>query len=116
MGMLKNLNLGVAFLLELAMLVIYGYFGYRLLPAGTPAVFNIGLAILLPVVLAVFWGFRLAPKAVKRFKMPGLLIAKVMIFGAGTVMLWRLGNTSLAVVAAVVSAVHLGLSVIWKQM
>ena len=33
MEILKTLNLGIAFLLELAMLVIYGFFGYRLLPA-----------------------------------------------------------------------------------
>ncbi len=81
MEILKNLNLGIAFLLELAMLVIYGFFGYRLLPAESVGILKIGLAILLPVIMAVIWGFRLAPRAVKRLKMPWLLIAKIIIFG-----------------------------------
>ena len=84
MEILKNLNLGIAFLLELAMLVIYGVFGYHLLPAESVGILKIGLAILLPVVMAVFWGFRLAPRAAKRLKMPWLLIAKIIIFGG-----WR---------------------------
>jgi len=115
MGILSNLNLGVAFLLELAMLVIYGYFGYQLLPVETPGVFKIGLAILFPVIMALIWGFLLAPRAAKRLRMPWLLIAKVLIFGAGAVMLWWLGNTSLAIITAAVSTMHLAASVIWKQ-
>lgn len=115
MGILMNLNLGVAFLLELAMLVIYGYFGYRLLPIETPAAIKIGLAVLFPTLLAVLWGFLLAPRAVNRLHMPWLLIAKVLIFGTGAVMLWWLGRTSLAVITALVSALHLAASVIWKQ-
>lgn len=115
MEILKGLNLGVAFLLELAMLAIYGYFGYRLLPMETPAVFKIGLAVLFPATMALIWGFLLAPRAVRRLHMPWLLIAKVIIFGAGAVMLWWLGRINLAVITAVVSAVHLAAAVIWKQ-
>lgn len=115
MGLLRNLNLGVAFLLELAMLVIYGYFGYGLLPFETLVVYKIGLAVLFPAIMAIIWGFLLAPRAVNRLHMPWLLIAKVVLFGAGAFMLWWLGRTSLAIIAAVVSAVHLAASVIWKQ-
>jgi len=115
MGIMRNLNLGVVFLVELAMLAIYGVFGYRLLPAESAGILKIGLAILLPAVMAAFWGFRLAPRAANRLHMPWLLIAKTVIFGIGVVMLWRLGRASLALITAAVSAVHLGLSVIWKQ-
>ncbi len=115
MEILRNLNLAVAFLLEMAMLVIYGYFSYGLLPAETSMVNKVGTAILLPLIMAIIWGFNLAPRAENRLKMPWLLLAKVVIFGAGAVMLWWLGRTSLAIITAAVSAVHLGLSVIWKE-
>ena len=115
MGILMSLNLGVAFLLELAMLVVYGYFGYGLLSDATPVIIKIGLAILFPAIMAIIWGFLLAPRAVNRLHMPWFLIANVVILGACAFMLWWLGRTSLAIIAAVVSAVHLAASVIWKQ-
>ncbi len=116
MEILKILNLGIAFLLELAMLVIYGFFGYRLLPAEISWdtqnwIWQFYCRSLWRLSGDSCWHRR----AVNRLKMPGLLIAKIIIFGAGAVMLWGLGKTSLAIIAAVVIAVHLILSVVWKQ-
>jgi hypothetical protein len=111
----SGINLVIAFLLELAMLVIYSFFGHRLLPGDSPPALKIGTAILLPGLLAVVWGFWLAPRAAKRLQMPWLLIAKAVIFGVGAVMLWGLGNTPLAIIAVVMITVHLVLSALCKQ-
>ena len=112
---LKIFNLGIAFLLEMAMLGIYGYFGYHLLPDGSPQLLRYGLAVLLPVLMAIFWGFFLAPRAGRRLQMLGLLIVKLIIMVAGVIMLWRLQHTTLTVIAAGIIAIHYSLAVMWKQ-
>ena len=112
---LKIFNLGIAFLLEMAMLGIYGYFGYHLLPDGSPQPLRYGLAVLLPVLMAMFWGFFLAPRGGHRLQMPWLLIVKLIIMVAGVIMLWRLQHTTLAVIAASIIAIHYSLAVMWKQ-
>ncbi len=112
---LKNFNLGFAFLLEMTMLGMYGYFGYRLLPNGSPQPLRYGLAVLLSVLMAIFWGFFLAPRAGYRLQMPWLLIVKLIIMVAGVIMLWRLQNTMLAVITAIIIAIHYSLAAAWKQ-
>jgi hypothetical protein len=112
---MKIINLGIAFFLELIMLVIYGYFGYRLLPGGAPWPLRYGLTILIPASMAIFWGFFLAPRAGHRLQMPWLLIMKLVIMGAGVGMLWQLQKTTLAVIIAIVIGVHCLLATMWHQ-
>ena len=112
---MKMSNLGIAFLLEMAMLAIYGYFGYHLLSTNAPLVLRIALAITFPVVIAIIWGYFLAPRATHRLKLPWLLIIKLIIMTIGVGMLWQLQKTSLAVIAAIIIAIHYSLAAAWKQ-
>ncbi|ETA82276.1 YrdB family protein [Youngiibacter fragilis] len=86
---IKAVNLGISFILELLALFIYGWYGYG---TGTLGWQRILLAIILPVTAAVFWGRYLAPNASGRFAMPGLLIAKIAIMAVAAVMLLRMGK------------------------
>jgi Protein of unknown function (DUF2568) len=61
LAVLKGLNLGVAFLLELAALAAFGYWGAQ---AGGGTLGKIALAVGAPLLVAVVWGLFLAPKAV----------------------------------------------------
>lgn len=60
MAIFGGILLGVLFLVELAALFSFGYWGYRL-EAGWAL--RIACAIGLPALVAVFWGTFVAPKA-----------------------------------------------------
>jgi len=47
--------------------------------------------------------------------MPWLLIVKLIIMAAGVIMLWRLQSTMLAVITAIIIAIHYSLAAAWKQ-
>jgi uncharacterized membrane protein len=72
------INAPLAFLLELAMLAAFGYFGFH---AGDVFVFQLLLGIGIPLTAVFIWAKWLAPKAKERLKMPGLVAAKAILFG-----------------------------------
>lgn len=112
---LKSINLAIAFFLELLILVIFGYFGYQFLPDGTSKVLRYLLAAVMIAVIAVPWGNFLSPKAVHRLQMPFLLIVKLVIMILGVLMLVNMQQSSVAIVLAVIIAIHYFLAVMWKQ-
>ena len=113
--LLKMVNLGLAFLLELLILVIYGYFGYQFLPDGTSQILRYLLTAVMIAIIAVPWGNYLAPRALHRLQMPWLLIVKLVIMMLGILMLLNMQRTPFAIVLAIVVAIHYFLAVIWKQ-
>jgi len=115
-NLLQNLNLGVAFLLELIMLGIYAVFGYRLLPANSPIFLKIVAGIGAAVGLAILWGFLFAPKAANRLPMPWLLIGKILVFGGGVFMLVSLQRNGLAIGILIVVILNLALALWWNQL
>lgn len=60
MMLLRNLNLGLRFLLELAALASACYWGATC-RAGTSV--RVAMAVLLPLLIAVIWGIFISPKA-----------------------------------------------------
>jgi hypothetical protein len=86
------LTLAVRFGLELAMLGVYGAWGWR--AANRPLAFV--LAIGLPLLAAVLWGAFVSPKAA--VVTPGIvrLAVEAALFGGATWMLLTLGAPSLA--------------------
>lgn len=60
MATLRVINLGVRFLLELAALAIFAYWGATLRAALAVRVI---VAVLIPVAIAVIWGVFISPKA-----------------------------------------------------
>jgi len=96
---LRLANEALAFLLEVAALVAVGMWGYHVGP-GTAA--KLGLAVGLPVVVAVVWGLFAAPRAVVKLPLAGVLAVKAVVFAAAAVALYAAGHPVPALVFAVV--------------
>lgn len=112
MEVIKLANLALSFLLELCALAALGYWGYHTGPS-TPT--KIGLAIGAPVLMAVFWGAFLAPKAAVPLAAPLSLALKLLVFGLAAAALALAGQRTLAGILAVAVIVNLGLAAIWRQ-
>ncbi len=96
-------NLGIRFLLELAMLVALGWVGGEI---GSSWVVRVLLAIAFPLVAAVVWGTFIAPKAPRRLADPAKLLVELVLFGAAVVGLAVVGHPVLAAVLGVVFLVN----------
>jgi hypothetical protein len=91
-------NLGVRFLLELAMLAALAWTGSELTSSLAA---NIALAIALPLVAAGVWGAWVAPKASSRLPDPARLLVELVLFAAASAGLALVGHPVLAIVLAV---------------
>jgi hypothetical protein len=112
MEIIKLANLALSFLLELCALAALGYWGYHT-GQSTPA--KLGLAIGAPLLMAVFWGAFLAPKAAVPLAEPLKLALKLVVFGLAVAALAAAGPRTLAGIFAVAVIVNLGLAAIWRQ-
>lgn len=96
-------NLGLAFLVELAGLGIFAWWGWR---TGGSTPVKLLLAIALPVLAAVVWGLFAAPTA--DYGSPVVTaIVKVVFFGLAGLALWSLDHRVLGVVFVLVVAANL---------
>jgi Protein of unknown function (DUF2568) len=96
-------NLGVRFLLELAMLVALSWVGGEI---GSSWWVSVLLAIAFPLIAAVLWGMFIAPKAPRRLTDPAKLLVELVLFAAAVVGLAVVGHPVLAAVLAVVFVVN----------
>jgi hypothetical protein len=109
---LKNINLAIAFLLELCMLGALVYWGFQM-GGSVPVKLVLGIGV--PLVVAVIWGRFMAPRSETRLRGTSYLLLKLILFGAAAIALALAGQVTLAVVFAVVSVINqIGLTV-WKQ-
>jgi uncharacterized protein DUF2568 len=102
MAALRAINLGVRFLLELAALTSFAYWGGTL-PATS--LIRIIAAITLPLIVAVFWGFFVAPKARIPTGRLGRAGLGLIVFLAGAAALFDRGHGSIAQAFAAVAIV-----------
>ena len=109
---MKALNLGLAFLLELAALAALAYWGYRL---DADVAVRWLAAIGAPLTLAVVWSQIAAPTAKRRLPRTPLLGFKVLVFTLTAVLLYGTGWHTLAIVFEATVLVNLALSVVWNQ-
>ncbi len=105
---MRALGDGLAFLLELAALVAFAYWGFTL-DAGLAVRIALGLAA--PAAMVVVWGRWLAPRSTRRLGMPGLVVAKLVVFGLAVAALAAAGAGVLAAVFAGLAVLHLVLAV-----
>jgi hypothetical protein len=110
--LLKNVNLALAFFLELGVLAALGYWGFY---TGQGSFARIGLGIGAPVVAVVVWALFGAPQAVRRLKGLWFLILRVVFFGSAAVALFAASQRVLSVVFALVFVVNLALIYAWAQ-
>ncbi len=94
------------FLCEVALLVVLAVIGAQLADA-LPV--RIVFAVLLPLVVAVFWGAYLAPRSPRRLPDGPRLVVEVVLFGGSAAVLAAVG---FPVWAAVYGVVGVGLAVL----
>ncbi len=112
MAVLKNANLGLAFLLELCALAALAYWGSN---TGSDALTHAVLGIGAVLIVAFVWGIFLAPRAVRPLPPLVNLALKVIVFGVAALALAAAGQPTLAVIFAIVTAINLILAWVWKQ-
>lgn len=93
LNIIKAINLTAAFLLEIAMLASFGYFGYKY-PENN--VLKYVLMIILPLVATTLWGIFAAPKSQRRLPKVQRRLFALTIFGASVFLLNQTGKTALA--------------------
>ncbi len=109
---LKGINAGLAFLLELAMLLALGYWGFY---GDKSELAKWLLGIGLPLLAAVVWGLLLAPRAVYRLNsMSGNLLSLILFLLAATALLYT-QHPVLAIIFALTALVNRVLILRWQQ-
>jgi hypothetical protein len=103
MQSIKYGNLALSFLLELCMLAMLAYWAYHI---GREIPMRILLAIAVPAVVAVLWGFLMAPASPTRLHDPWLTIAELVVFAAAAVAFYSTGQRSMAIAFAVLVALN----------
>jgi uncharacterized protein DUF2568 len=95
---LRDANLAVRFLLELAALAAVAWWGWTVSAA---------LAIVLPLAVAVVWGLFVSPKAKFRVSRPIWYALQVVIFGVASLALASVWSVAAAVGFALVVTANL---------
>jgi hypothetical protein len=109
---MKAVNLGLAFVLELALLAAIAYWGWRL--TGSPPVRWL-LAIAAPAALALIWSQVAAPNARRRLPPTQLVVFKLLVFTLGAALLYSAGRHVLAIALEAVAVANLALALSWQQ-
>lgn len=112
MGAVRSANDALAFLLELAAVAALAVWG---LAVGPTLPVRMLLAVTAPAALIVGWAVWLAPRSDRRLAMPGLLVAKILVFGLAAAALAVSGHPVLGTVLAAAAALNLGLGVAWGR-
>ena len=112
MELLKNINLALAFLLELCMLAALGYWGFTL---DQGLAIRAGAGLGAPLLAAVVWGVWMAPRASNRLLEPWHLILELIIFGLAIAALYAAGRPRLALAFGIVYAINVVLRYAWGR-
>lgn len=103
---MKELNLGVRFLLELCLLAALAYAGLQV---------SVVLAVAAPLAAAVVWGLFVSPKARVPLSTVPWVAVQAVLFGAAVVGLVLAGNALLGVLFAIAVAVNVALVLFWGR-
>ncbi|MBB4705240.1 YrdB family protein [Sphaerisporangium siamense] len=110
--MAKGTNMGLMFVLELAVYLAVGYWGFTL-GAAWPVRILAGVGG--PVAFAVVWGLLGSPKARVPLRGASRALLEVLWFSGGVMATAAAGLTTAALVFAAAFAVNAALRVAWKQ-
>ncbi len=112
MAALKGLNLALAFLLELVMLVAFGYWGFN---TGDSTLLHWILGLGVPLIAIVIWGIFNAPNSKRRLPQMPRTVLELVMFGLAALALVAAGQTTAGIVFMVVAIINQVLLVVWKQ-
>lgn len=109
---MKIANLALTFLLELAMLVAVGVWGFGV---GHSTAVHLLLGLGLPVVYAGLWGVCAAPRSERQLHGPPRFAFELVWFASALVLLAVSGHWLWAVVLAALCVVNQVLAAVWEQ-
>lgn len=107
MNVAKALNLGLAFVLEMAMLFAFIYWGNH--------THHLLLGILAGIAAVGIWAVFAAPKSSRRLKQPGLVILKSVLFIFAAIAFIAADCVSWALIFAVACFLNQSLAIYWRQ-
>jgi hypothetical protein len=111
-AILKSVNLALAFLLELALLAAFAYWGFQ---TGSDTLVKVILGIGTPLLVAVIWGIFMAPNSARHLQGGAYLTLKAILFGLGIAALIEAGRPTLGLVFAAVVVINTILLYVWQQ-
>jgi Protein of unknown function (DUF2568) len=109
---MRILSLAIRFLLELALLVALGVWGFTV---GGGTFTKIVLGVGAPLAAAIVWGRFIAPKARRRLEDPARFSLELFLWMAGGLALLAAGHPAWALIFGALVAASLGLMVILGQ-
>jgi Protein of unknown function (DUF2568) len=112
MEALKLTNLALVFLLELCALAAFGYWGFK---TGSSPFLKGLLGIGVPLLVAVFWGVFLSPKAVVALTKPLKTFLQLLVFALAAAALYSSGKPVLAFVFGLAVVINQLLLFVWQQ-
>lgn len=101
--MIRGLNLGLAFLIELAVLFAVGYWGSTL---SSRMPLRLAAGIGAPLLMAMLWGLLAAPKASLPLRGAADATFRIVWFGVGALAFWFAGRPLAALALAAVYAAN----------
>lgn len=108
----KAINSALAFVLELAMLASFGYWGFQ----GDKSIWlKWGLGIGIPLAVAILWGLLLAPRAGRRLGSTGGIALSLVLFCLAATGLYQTGQPVPAIIFASIAVINRLLVLLWKQ-
>ena len=93
--MIKSINQIFVFILEIIMLISYGYFG---MTRQWNLASRLLLALLIVSIAILLWARFAAPKSVHRLRMPYLAFFRVLMFSVSAFMLFQSGHKNFALI------------------
>ena len=109
---LKNINLGLRFLLELTALISLGYWGFK---TRETLLLKLCFGIGLPLITAIIWGVFGSPKAVLPLFKPFKWILLIAIYLTSAFALYRSGMKNISAIFLITAVTNSVLMYIWKQ-
>jgi hypothetical protein len=109
---IKAANLALRFLLELAALVAFGYWGFTTVN-GTAGKILLGIGV--PIAVAVVWGVFVSPKALVVLPSPAKIVLGLLILELAAGALLLAGQPAVGIAFGVIVLFNAALLLIWEQ-
>ena len=109
---LRAVNLGISFLLELALVAAIAYWGLCL---DSSAAIRWLAAVGASAALVLTWGVVAAPTAKRRLPRRRLIGFKLLVFTIGAGLFYSTGTHDFAIALEAAAVANLALAVLWDQ-
>ena len=112
MQLIKTLNLGLKFLIEIFMLAAFAYFGWKITRI---TIVKYALPVLLLIVVILLWSRFAAPRSATRLPFAKRVAFGIVLFLLAAIALFLAGQPTLALVFAIIVLVCETGTIVWRQ-